>query len=786
MFSKQDVVKPRTAEDLERKYNFAETNRLIAENVKVIADTNKAIASISRRVSDNGADIVSLTSWKDGTDESIARITQTATNQGASIESLVSWKDETTESVASIEQRVTDNEAAIELLSQWDGEGAESLAQLVQTVNANSASIESLTEWKDETTESVASISQTASAAKSEVEALATWQGGVESDVSSIASIKATAEANAASIESVVGWQDETTNSIASITQTVTDQGALIELKASKEEVEEQFGDYYTKEETNAELTVRDEEIATSVSLTYATIDALTGVEERVSSAETSITQNADAIDLRATKTEVTEAKDAAIASANASTDGKLASYSTTAEMNAAIEISAENITSSVESTYATKDDLSGEVVALTESISTIEQTANKNGAGIGLLVEYSADGTPTAKGEVLIEAINGESSAKISADRVDIEGKTLNIKVDHTNIVGEITAEQIDVDDLSALNATIGQWNIRENGLYADNNTVGLNGSAESPIRMYAGLEKRSVGAVQLSSSDFRKTQLSDGWYAYNGTILDSDGEVVGAAAYTLLFPNGVPGNIIATNFGGMFEGYPGRAGSATPVSVRNVSATYYADTNQVEIDYFESETSAIYEHFFSFDLVCAVSEKDANFRVHGDGTVDAAMLNAEEARCQSVTIDGVKLSRKTAAVTGVTTTKHLHFAVTIEGKKIKVYEILGESTGVSHGFWINYTLNGGTSHESNLQCDVVVPRGQSFGTFQVPCKVYDTISNALFAGGTASLTITETISEEYAPEYIDVENAVKVERLKIGNSELTEEKLAALLSLL
>lgn len=729
MFSKQDAVRPRTAEDLERKYNLAETNRLIAENVKTIAESNKAVAQIKRSVSDQEATIKSLAEWKDGTEESITQIKQTASDQGASITSLTEWKDDTTDSLAIIDQRSKNNEASITLLSKFEGgEGVESLAELIAKANANEASVKILNEWKGEVeddVESISSISSTASGAAAQVEVLNQWKGKVEGDVESISSIKSTAEGAKAQVDILNEWKG--------------------------------------------------------------------GVEKDV------------------------------------------------------------------------------------ESISEIKSIADESHAGIELLVEYSADGTPTASGKFLIEAINGESSAQISADRLEIDGKKLNIKVDATNIEGELTigkqipdsvaekkdiptktsdltndsdfattgqiptnmsqltndakiaytsdiltklsqmqndiglqdeagvtkivggiitadyinalgiiAKALSVGDLAAVNATIGKWNITENGLYADNNTVGLNGSEGNPIRMYAGLEKRSVGTVQLSSSDFRKTQLSDGWYAYNGTILDSGGEVVGAVAYTLSFPNGVPGNIIATNFGGMFEGYPGRAGSASPLSVRNVSATYYADTNQVVIDYFESEISAIYEHFFSFDLVCAVSEKDANFRVHGDGTVDAAMLNAEEARCQSVTIDGVKLSRKTAAVTGVTTTKQLQFAVTIEGKKIKVYEIWGEHTGLSKHFWINYTLNSGTSFESHLQGIVIVPQGQSFGTLQVPCRLCDTISNVLFHNGEAAITITETISEEYAPEYIDVENAVKVERLKIGNYELTEDKLQRLLALL
>ena len=479
MFSKQDVVKPRTAEDLERRYNFgktfAETSGLIAENSKTIDESNKAIAQIKRTVTDQDAAIASLTTWKGETSESLASITQRVSDAESSIEMLTEMQDGDVSSIASIEQRVTNAEATIELLTELNTGDQSSLAALVTKVNANEASIESLTEWKDDTTESIASIEQTASdqgasiksltewkgdvegdvesiasieqkanANEASITSLATWKGGVEDDVSSIASIKQKADANEAKIETLTEWKDETTKSVASITQTVSDQGAEIALKASKTEVTEQLGDYYTKEETNAELVVRDDAIKTSVSKTYATKDELSGVEKRVTGAETLIEQNADEIALRATKTEVTTAKDEAIQSANDSTDGKLKSYSTTAQMNAAIEISAGKITSEVESTYVTKDDLTGEIKDVTDTISEIKQTADESHAGIELLVEYDSNGKPTASGSMVIKAINGESSAKINADRVDIEGKELNIKVQSTNVLGTLSADKI------------------------------------------------------------------------------------------------------------------------------------------------------------------------------------------------------------------------------------------------------------------------------------------------------------------------------------------------------
>jgi len=63
----------------------------------------------------------------------------------------------------------------------------------------------------------------------------------------------------------------------------------------------------------NAALEVSAEQIKSSVSKTYSTKDELADVAQRVSAAETSITQNADSIALRATKTEVTDAAKAAV-----------------------------------------------------------------------------------------------------------------------------------------------------------------------------------------------------------------------------------------------------------------------------------------------------------------------------------------------------------------------------------------------------------------------------------------------------------------------------------------
>lgn len=84
-----------------------------------------------------------------------------------------------------------------------------------------------------------------------------------------------------------------------------------------------------------------------------------------------------------------------------------------------------------------------------TATVASIEQEVNAAKASIGLLVENGE-----VKGGVLIEAINGETTAKISADRLDIEGKTLNIKVEATNIEGLLTADKVLAEDLKVTDA--------------------------------------------------------------------------------------------------------------------------------------------------------------------------------------------------------------------------------------------------------------------------------------------------------------------------------------------
>ena len=140
-------------------------------------------------------------------------------------------------------------------------------------------------------------------------------------------------------------------------------------------------------------------------------------------------------------------------------------------------------------------DDARDKVASVESSIATIRQTINKNRSAIELLVEYDSEGNPTASGSFIIEAINGASSAKIAADRLDIDGKQLNIKVNAANIIGTFTVKNGNYTYFSAGNGAvrIGGWKV-------DNNSLWIGNSFDSPNSVF--LCTGSVGNLSIAGS--------------------------------------------------------------------------------------------------------------------------------------------------------------------------------------------------------------------------------------------------------------------------------------------
>ena len=241
-------------------------------------------------------------------------------------------------------------------------------------------------------------------------------------------------------------------------------------------------------------------------------VNALT---KRVETAETSISQNTEQISLRATKSEVATAKDealnesksytdaqikvsadgiestvsstyatktenqAALDAANAVADDLANNYSTTTEINSVIDQKADAITSSVSKTYATKAENQDTLAVANNAKTTAEQTADK----FTWLVESgtsSSNFTLTDRvasllsSEFQIDALTTFKNSATGGTSTVIDGGAIKANT--------ISADKLNVTDLSALGATIGGFRITSNSLIT-NNKIGLYSSGRIAV---------------------------------------------------------------------------------------------------------------------------------------------------------------------------------------------------------------------------------------------------------------------------------------------------------------
>ena len=110
------------------------------------------------------------------------------------------------------------------------------------------------------------------------------------------------------------------------------------------------------QEEIETVMSVEAGKIRTEVSSTYSTkTETATAKSEAISTASADATTKANNA-LASAKTDATTKANNALSAANTNTANQLKNYSTTVQMNSAIEQSAENITSTVSKTYATQE----------------------------------------------------------------------------------------------------------------------------------------------------------------------------------------------------------------------------------------------------------------------------------------------------------------------------------------------------------------------------------------------------------------------------------------------
>ena len=114
-------------------------------------------------------------------------------------------------------------------------------------------------------------------------------------------------------------------------------------------------------------------------------------------------------------------------------------------------------------------------------NIATVKQTASGDGSNLALVVADTNGNKVVNGASIVLNNDNNGSSISLDADYINFDGFTTFVKTDEafagkTSIngaciqTGTLTAEQIDVTDLSAFGATIGGWKIDANGIHSAN----------------------------------------------------------------------------------------------------------------------------------------------------------------------------------------------------------------------------------------------------------------------------------------------------------------------------
>ena len=223
---------------------------------------------------------------------------------------------------------------------------------------------------------------------KTEISNISQKVDNITSQVADINKSTATLRNDINEQETTISNQGE---KITTLEQTTTQINATVaETNENLTTVINKVNNQETKIEENTSnistITATTNEIKTSVSSldeevkTKADNSTVTNLENRVRSAETSITQNKNAIDLKAAASDVYTKKEI---------DDN---YSTTEAMNAAITVATTGITQTVASTYETKENASS-------NISNLQTQIQQNATNISAKVDANQDGATTGFG---------------------------------------------------------------------------------------------------------------------------------------------------------------------------------------------------------------------------------------------------------------------------------------------------------------------------------------------------------------------------------------------------
>ena len=274
---------------------------------------------------------------------------------------------------------------------------------------------------------------------------------------SKMADIKFTVDSLTQSYSDVTAKYDTVTGQYSSLQGKVAEyKQGLDGLSANLSSVNTRLNnDYSTTEVMNAAISASIEGFSSTVSKTYATgayvqkqlqatdtaakgyaNDAKTSAETTAkgyadnakSSAETTAKSYTDAAKSAAdtaAKGYADAARQEAIDTANANTETLLKDYATVTSMQSAIDQAADHITSTVSSTYATKEDLTGTAADISDLQTWKKEASQKitDSAIVSTVVSSIAWGRKADKAQLISQINQTAESVTIQASKISLEG---------------------------------------------------------------------------------------------------------------------------------------------------------------------------------------------------------------------------------------------------------------------------------------------------------------------------------------------------------------------------
>lgn len=250
--------------------------------------------------------------------------------------------------------------------------------------------------------------------------------------------------------------------------------------------------DYYTKKEVDSCISAAADKIKLSVGETYVTYEAYKkGIQEA--------------------KNDATEKADAAESNAKVDTDEKLKSYSTTTEMQSAIKLVSESITSTVSKTYVTNTTYTTGIQEVKNDATEKANAAESNAKAdtIEKLKNYST--TTEMQSAIKQTAKNIESTVSKKVDAKEIistinqSAEKVAIKASKINLEGIVTANKrfkiLDNGSFECDQGTIGNFTVKNGSIFAEGTELSV---VEKGFKIKGGLKIHCGG-----SSDF--SDLSD-----------------------------------------------------------------------------------------------------------------------------------------------------------------------------------------------------------------------------------------------------------------------------------